>query len=79
MPPKPRAPASANLFVSLLDELINLKHPLVRLAGLIDWSEIEHTFSVSFTSTRGRPAWWPAYCTCNTPSKPPKIELFRAD
>ena len=56
MPPKPSAPASADLFVSPLDELINMKHPLVRLAGLIDWAQIERTFSVSFTSTRGRPA-----------------------
>jgi len=56
MPPKPNAPASADLFVSPLDELINMKHPLVRLAALIDWAEIERTFSVSFTSARGRPA-----------------------
>ncbi len=33
-----------------------MKHPLVRLAALIDWSEIERTFAVSFTSGRGRPA-----------------------
>ena len=31
MPPKPSAPASADLFVSPLDELINMKHPLARL------------------------------------------------
>jgi len=56
MPPKPSAPASAVLFVSRLDELINMKHPLVRLAGLIGWAQTERTFSVSLTSTRGRPA-----------------------
>ena len=36
-----------------------MKHPLVRLAALIDWVEIERTFAVSFTSGRGRPALAP--------------------
>jgi IS5 family transposase len=56
MAPKPSSPRTDALFINRLDELINLKHPLVRLAGLIDWSEIERTFAVSFTSRRGRPA-----------------------
>jgi IS5 family transposase len=47
------------LFVPRLDELINMKHPLVRLAALIDWEQIERDFSVSFTSGRGRPALAP--------------------
>ena len=33
-----------------------MKHPLVKLAALIDWAEIERTFAVSFISRRGRPA-----------------------
>ena len=41
---------------SRLDEQINMKHPLVKLAALIDWAEIERTFAVSFISRRGRPA-----------------------
>ena len=53
---KPSAPDSGNQFVSRLDELFNMKYPLQRLAGLIDWGEIERSFSVSFTSGRGRPA-----------------------
>lgn len=56
MGPKRAAPETDELFISRLDELINLKHPLVRLAGLIDWPEIERTFGASFTSGRGRPA-----------------------
>ena len=36
-----------------------MKHPLVRLAALIDWTEIECTFAVSFTFCRGRPAFPP--------------------
>lgn len=56
MGPKPAAPETDELLISRLDELINLKHPLVRLAGLIDWPEIERTFGASLTSGRGRPA-----------------------
>ncbi|MDA8522945.1 IS5 family transposase [Acidovorax sp. NCPPB 4044] len=56
MGPKPSQPQSGELFRPRLDEQINMKHPLVRLAGLIDWGEIERTFAVSFTSGRGRPA-----------------------
>jgi IS5 family transposase len=64
MRPKPSSPRTDALFINRLDELINLKHPLVRrLAGLIDWSEIERTFAVSLTSGRGRPALPPRLVT----------------
>ena len=56
MGPKPASPRTEALFINRLDELINLKHPLVRLASLIDWSEIERTFGAHFTSARGHPA-----------------------
>ncbi|WCM86374.1 IS5 family transposase [Acidovorax sp. NCPPB 3576] len=56
MGPKPSRPQSGELFISRLDELINMRHPLVKLAALIDWTEIERTFAASFTSGRGRPA-----------------------
>ena len=56
MGPKPSQPQSDELFISRLDELINMRHPLIKLAALIDWAEIERTFAVSFTSGRGRPA-----------------------
>ncbi|RAR76099.1 IS5 family transposase, partial [Paracidovorax anthurii] len=56
MGPKPSQPHTAELFRPRLDEQINMKHPLVKLAALIDWTEIERTFAVSFTSDRGRPA-----------------------
>lgn len=48
-----------DLFRPRLDEQINMKHPLVRLAGLIDWEEIHRTFAGHFTSGRGRPALSP--------------------
>lgn len=56
MGPRPTLAQTPAPFRARLDEQINLRHPLVRLAGLIDWGEIERTFGVSFTSTRGRPA-----------------------
>ena len=56
MGPKPSQPQSGELFRPRLDEQLNMKHPLVRLAALIDWAEIERSFAVSFTSGRGRPA-----------------------
>ncbi|MDH2235036.1 transposase, partial [Pigmentiphaga sp. GD03639] len=59
MGPKPSQPQTAELFRPRLDEQINMQHPLVRLAALIDWAEIERTFALSFTSGRGRPALAP--------------------
>ena len=56
MGPKPSQPQSGELFRPRLDEQLNMKHPLVRLATLINWAEIERTFATSFTSGRGRPA-----------------------
>lgn len=47
------------LSIFRLEELIRIRHPLVKLVARIDWSEIEHTFAVSFTSCRGRPALAP--------------------
>ncbi len=44
MGPQPTSAQTHGLFRARLDEQINLRHLLVRLAGLIDWSEIERTF-----------------------------------
>ncbi len=44
MGPKPSQPQSGELFRPRLDEQINMRHPLAKLAALIDWSEIERTF-----------------------------------
>ena len=56
MKPHARTEQTDELFRSRLDEQLNMRHPLVRLAGLINWDEIERSFSVHFTSWRGRPA-----------------------
>ena len=58
---KPHAPSAQTdeLFRSRLDEQLNMRHPLVRLAALMTWDEIERSFSVHFPSGRGRPALSP--------------------
>lgn len=56
MGPKPVLPQTAELFRQALRGQINLKHPLVRLADLIDWQRIESVCSAHFPSGRGRPA-----------------------
>jgi len=38
---------------------INMTHPLVKLAQLIDWSVFEREWAAHFPSNKGRPAsWW---------------------
>ena len=46
---------SGDLFRSRLDQIINMKHELVRLAGAIDWSWIDGQLADLF-SDNGRPA-----------------------
>jgi IS5 family transposase len=76
MRPKPVVPESEDLFGSRLDQEINMRHALVRLAGLIDWSGIERTFTEPLTSGRGRPALAPRliagllYLPSTHPTKP---------
>ena len=55
MGPRPTAPKTEELFVSRLEKLINLRHSLVRLDGLIVQQD-ERTFGAHFSSRRGRPA-----------------------
>lgn len=59
MGPKPSQPKTAEQFRPRLDEQLNMQHPLVRLAALIDWTEIDRIFAASFTFGRGRPALAP--------------------
>ena len=59
MGPKQVVPQSGALFQQTLLEMINVKHPLVKLADVIDWEEIERTFGGHFVSSTGRPALRP--------------------
>ena len=56
MGPKGKHPSTGDLFQQPLAELINLKHPLVKLAELIDWSVFETRWAALFPSRTGRPA-----------------------
>lgn len=49
MPPKKPAPRSDELFRSQLDNMIDMAHALVKLAGLIDWSRFDEAYGVSTT------------------------------
>ncbi len=55
MGPKTPMPEQ-DFFRHPLREQINLKHPLVRLAELINWDRLGVLMSESFVSSKGRPA-----------------------
>lgn len=55
MDPKGKHPSTGDLFQQPLAELINLKHSLVKLAELIDWSVFETRWAEYFPSRTGRP------------------------
>lgn len=44
------------LFRTSLVDVINLEHPLVKLAKAINWSRFEFEFGKHYSETRGRPA-----------------------
>lgn len=59
MGPKTPVAHSSELFRQPLCEMLNAKHPLVKLADVIDWEEIERSFGAHFQTTTGRPALSP--------------------
>jgi len=55
---RPRGPEGENtddLFRARLGNQLNLKHPLIRLAGLIEWGRFESAFGLLYHETAGRP------------------------
>ena len=52
----PAKPVEDDLFRQELVNIINMRHELVRLAELIDWSVFDREFGAQFVSTTGRPA-----------------------
>jgi transposase, IS5 family len=52
----PVVPAVAAQFRPELVNIIDTRHELVRLAGLIDWTVFDRQFGAQFVSTTGRPA-----------------------
>lgn len=55
MPPKSPPPAQPELFRSALVNLVDRRHPLVRLAGLIDWDRFATAFGPLYREGVGRP------------------------
>jgi transposase, IS5 family len=54
-PRKPKAVSSEDLFRARLSNQLDLKHPLIRLAGLIEWDSFEVAFGALYHETLGRP------------------------
>jgi IS5 family transposase len=54
-PKPPRAEPQDELFRTRLVNLVDRRHPLVRLAGLIDWGRFEAAFGSLYAETVGRP------------------------
>ena len=55
MQPSKQSHGGEDLFRERLDAIIDLKHPLLRLAGLVPWSDFEAAFG-RFYMPIGRPA-----------------------
>ena len=54
-PRRPKATPSEDLFRARLSNQLDLKHPLIRLAGLIEWESFETEFGALYHETLGRP------------------------
>jgi transposase, IS5 family len=54
-PKQPEAEPQEDLFRARLENLVDPRHPLVRLAGLIDWGRFEAEFGALYTDAIGRP------------------------
>ena len=55
-PKKPEPDPTHDLFRMRLENMLDQRHPLVRLAARIDWSVFEEQWSAMFEPTQGRPA-----------------------
>ena len=55
MPPKKPKLRDDELFRMQLTNMIDMAHPLVKLAGLIDWSRFDGAYGKFYTQ-KGRPA-----------------------
>jgi transposase, IS5 family len=54
-PRRPKATPCEDLFRARLSNQLDLKHPLIRLAGLIEWESFETEFGALYHATLGRP------------------------
>jgi IS5 family transposase len=54
-PPKPTETGQQDLLRSRLDQIVSLKHPLVKLARAVDWGFLESRFGAAYSDKPGRP------------------------
>ena len=54
-PRERRKTSEQDLFRSRLDQIIDMKHALVKLARAIDWGFLEQTFGAVYTDKPGQP------------------------
>src|SRR6202048_3071363 len=54
-PPERRETGEQDLFRSRLDQIIDLKHPLVALGRTVDWEFLEREFGAVYTDDPGPP------------------------
>ncbi len=52
---KPRDDRQVELFRPALEQIIDLTHPLVRLAAEIDWTFVERRFGAGYRTGPGQP------------------------
>ena len=53
---KTHGPQQGDLFKVFLKDLVDVNHPLVRLAGQVDWNQFEEALASAFADQEGRPA-----------------------
>jgi transposase, IS5 family len=71
MRPKPISTPAAgetDMFRNRLDNLIDMRHELVRLAGLIEWKRFDEAFGILYAE-KGRPGL-PTRLRTNAPHSP---------
>ena len=54
-PKERRDSGQSDLFKARLDQIIDLGHPLTKLAASIDWGFLEHTLGAVYTDAVGQP------------------------
>ena len=54
-PKEPQNSDAHDLFRSRLDQIVDLGHPLAKLARVIDWDFLEESFGAVYTDAPGRP------------------------
>src|SRR3954470_11543967 len=54
-PKERRQSGQSDLFRARLDQIVDLDHPVVKLAAAIDWRFLEEQFGAVYTDAPGRP------------------------